>query len=201
MNWMNDDGDDNNGTTMISLLHRRLVDSGLALCKFWGWRWYDYCISDGLGWYDEIWLLHQRRVGSGEALQMATMIWWRRRNCCISGSSLIVFSPLAFSRDDNNDDKMTVTMMPTPTPMPTPMPIPPIRTMPPMPMPAASSLPMPMSMPPMPPMQPMQPMQPMPIPMTRTGWGEREVNWMLQPATVRWICKTKDASQKQYSRW
>ncbi len=195
MNWMNDDGDDNNGTTMISLLHRRLVDSGLALCKFWGWRWYDYCISDGLGWYDEIWLLHQRRVGSGEALQMATMIWWRRRNCCISGSSLIVFSPLAFSRDDNNDDKMTVTMMPTPTPMPTPMPIPPIRTMPPMPMPAASSLPMPMSMP------PMQPMQPMPIPMTRTGWGEREVNWMLQPATVRWICKTKDASQKQYSRW
>jgi len=60
---------------------------------------------------------------------------------------------LAFSRDDNNDDKMTVTMMPTPTPMPTPMPIPPIRTMPPMPMPAASSLPMPMSMPPMPPMQ------------------------------------------------
>lgn len=198
MNWMNDDGDDNNGTTMISLLHRRLVDSGLALCKFWGWRWYDYCISDGLGWYDEIWLLHQRRVGSGEALQMATMIWRRRRNCCISGSSLIVFSPLAFSRDDNNDDKMTVTMMPTPTPMPTPMPIPPIRTMPPMPMPAASSLPMPMSMPPMP---PMQPMQPMPIPMTRTGWGEREVNWMLQPATVRWICKTKDASQKQYSRW
>ena len=195
MNWMNDDGDDNNGTTMISLLHRRLVDSGLALCKFWGWRWYDYCISDGLGWYDKIWLLHQRRVGSGEALQMATMIWQWRRNCCISGSSLIVFSPLAFSRDDNNDDKMTVTMMPTPTPMPTPMPIPPIRTMPPMPMPAASSLPMPMSMP------PMQPMQPMPIPMTRTGWGEREVNWMLQPATVRWICKTKDASQKQYSRW
>ena len=196
MNWMNDDSDDNDGTTMISLLHRRLFDSGLALCKFWGWQWCDCCISDGLGRYDEDLIVASaasqqwRSTPNGDERR-----WYDNDDVIVASADHPSLSSLHWHSAG------TTTMM--------------IRRQwrwcqhqhrcqrrcqyrrygwcrwcrcqrrhrcqcwcrcr--------------------------RPMQPMPMPMTRTGWGEREVNWMLQPAKVRWIYKTKDASQNQYSRW